>query len=353
MPTERLNLGLHDEPAHQRITIGDLARQLGLSQSSVSAALNDRPGVSESTRQRVKKLAASLDWYPHAGARALRTRRSRTLGLILTREPEELSKEPFYYFIIAGIERALRPDGYTLLLRMVGRDSHLAIYRKWHEEQLVDGFILFDLLEEDERIALLGELGAPTLVAGEKEPAPTMLQVAYDVNMEAHLIIEHLASLGHRRVTYVSGPRYLHHEHLRIAALGRDADRHGIDLQSIESDYSLEAAQMLATGILTMPKRPSAVIAGNDLMAFGVISAAREIHLSIPSRLSVVSWDDSLPGQIITPPLTALYRDPFGTGVTVGRMLVDQLEGRSHRTRALAPAPTLIVRGTTGIAATR
>ncbi|GAA1394264.1 LacI family DNA-binding transcriptional regulator [Luteococcus peritonei] len=330
------------------MTIGDLARALDLSQSSVSAALNDMPGVSEPTRARVKALADELGWRPHAGARALRTQQRRTIGLVLARDPEQLANEPFYYYVIAGIERVLQQEDYSLMLRMVGSSADdLSIYRKWHEEQVVDGIIVFDVRADDERITLLHQLAVPLVLVGESERHPGTLQLSSDTTAEARLVMEHLQGLGHRHVGHVTGPAALHHERMRSEAMRQQANLLGLHLTSVEADYTINGAHDRALDLLDGPERPTALVGSSDLTAFGIMRAAHQLGLRVPDDVAVASWDDSLPGQLLTPAMTALDRDPLRIGTGAAMMIVDRLEGREVQEHQFGPKPRLVVRGTT------
>lgn len=334
--------------AGKRVTIADLARALDLSQSSVSAALNDMPGVSEPTRARVKALADELGWRPHAGARALRTQHRRTIGLVLARDPEQLANEPFYSYVIAGIERALQHEDYSLMLRMIGSNADdLSIYRKWHDEQVVDGIIVFDVRADDERIALLHQLGMPLVLVGESARHPGTLQLSSDTDAEARLVMEHLEGLGHRHVGHVTGPGHLYHEGRRSEAMRGHAARLGMRLTSAEADYTIDGAHERAVELLAAADRPTALVGSSDLTAFGIMRAAGQLGIVVPQELAVVSWDDSLPVQLLTPAMTALDRDPLRIGTGAAMMIVDRLEGRGVREQQFGPRPRLMVRGTT------
>ena len=108
------------QKSSSRPTVSTIARDLGISPATVSYALNDKPGVGAATRQRVLEHAREVGWTPHSGAQALRRGRSGNIGLVLVRDPEEVSREPFYASVTAGIESATSAHGYELLIRFVG-----------------------------------------------------------------------------------------------------------------------------------------------------------------------------------------------------------------------------------------
>lgn len=335
-------------PNDRRVTISDLAERLGLSQSSVSCALNGAPGVSDATRARVRTLADELGWRPHAGARALRTRRAQAIGVVLERDPDQIAYEPFFYLVIAGIEQVLQRHDYSLLLRMVGSGAaDLDVYRRWNEQHVVDGVILFDAEEGDARLRALADIALPMVLMGDFDGPPGVISLSSDGQAEAERLLQHLVDLGHRRVGLVSGPLKLMHEQARLRALQALAARNGVVLTTTPGDYSVASGRRGALELLAAQEPPTAILGSSDLTALGILEAAREAGLSVPGGLSVASWDDSLAVQVSTPALTALSRDPMSMGRLAAELLVAHLAGSDTRRRALPP-PALMVRGSTG-----
>src|SRR5699024_2503858 len=151
-----------------RPTVATIARELGISSATVSYALNDKPGVSAAMRDRVLEHARTVGWTPHSGAQALRRGRSGNIGLVLVRDPEEISREPFYSAVTAGIESATSAHGYELMLRFVrgGADEEVDVFRAWAHQRRVDGVVLLDMAADDHRPAVLDALGLDFAVLG-------------------------------------------------------------------------------------------------------------------------------------------------------------------------------------------
>src|SRR5258708_1118179 len=144
----------------RRPTIADVARHAGVSKGAVSFALNGRPGVAESTRQRILVSADELGWRPSQRARSLSVSRAFTLGLIIARNPALLGSDPFFPSFIAGVETVLSERGQSLLLQVVGTAAEEELgYRRLAADSRVDGVFLIDLRRQDSRIALVAELG--------------------------------------------------------------------------------------------------------------------------------------------------------------------------------------------------
>jgi DNA-binding LacI/PurR family transcriptional regulator len=331
-----------------RVTIAGLANQLGLSKASVSYALNGQPGVSDDTRAKVVNLATELGWYPSSSARALSHARADVIGIVLSREPESIGSEPYYMSLLAGIESVLAEAEMGLLLRMVGPDAgrDLAVYERWSGERRVDGVILFDQLDNDPRPELLGRLRMPFVLHGASEPIGAGATTYVDQSVDAAAIIDHLQLLGHSRLGHVTGPLTLIHERARCDAVRRLAHDAGMDVAAVESDYTLEGAMLATRQLMARTMPPTALIYDSDLMAVGGTHALRELRIAVPASAAVVSWDESILCRLVSPPLTALQRDPVEQGRRSARLLLDVIAGRSLG-NASTLASRLLVRAST------
>ena len=152
-----------------RPTIRDIAREAGVSRAAVSFALNDRPGVSPTTRARIIDIAAKMGWRPNATARALSSSRANAIGLVLQRPRVNNSSERFFFEFITGIQDALDNSGIDLLLHLShSMEEELKAYENWWAQGRVDGTIVVDPRDDDPRPAKLNEYGLPTVVIGQK-----------------------------------------------------------------------------------------------------------------------------------------------------------------------------------------
>src|SRR3954454_3430757 len=152
----------------RRPTIADVARRAGVSAAAVSFAVNDRPGVSQGTRARILAAARDLGWQPSAAARALTEARTRAVGLVLARSPEQLEGDSFFVRFLSGIERVLTAADYALLLQIVPGEASAALpaYERLAAAGRVDGFLLTDIEADDPRFALLAAAAVPVVLAG-------------------------------------------------------------------------------------------------------------------------------------------------------------------------------------------
>ncbi|MET4053380.1 DNA-binding LacI/PurR family transcriptional regulator [Frigoribacterium sp. PvP054] len=348
----------------ERVTIVEVAARAGVAISSVSSALNGRPGVSEQTRARIRQAADDLGFVPSVRGRSLSAKRAFTVGLVVHRDPFVLESDPFFGAFIGGLESVLDPRGYALILQMgSAADEPLERYRRLAAGRRVDGVFLDELTVDDPRVDLVRELDLPAVgvnpAAGFPLPA-----VRQDDSAGIGELVEHLVSLGHRRFAHVAGPdRFVHSRrrgaawHDALVAAGRDP---GV---VVEADFTYDggarAASRLfgpgATGVgagagAPGDDRPTAVFCANDLAAIGFMTEVDRLGLRVPGDVSVAGFDGIELGSYVRPGLTTLTTAPRLVGAEAARLLLSAVEGEAVTDAEIAPA-RLLVRSSTGPAA--
>ncbi|MFE5680493.1 LacI family DNA-binding transcriptional regulator [Streptomyces erythrochromogenes] len=322
----------------RRPTIKDIARRAGVSESAVSFALNDRPGVSKDTRARIRLVAEELGWQANSAARALSGERSGAVGLVLARPAHTLGVESFFLQLVSGIQEVLAAARTALLFQVVEDvDAECAVYRRWWAERRVDGVLVVDPRTGDPRPALLAELGLPAVTIGEpgppaepaRVPSPLSSVRADDAGAMAQ-VLEHLHGLGHRRIVHIAGLPGLAHTVRRMESLRAEAERRGLGpdhVRSVATDYSDAEGAAATRRVLAEPQAPTALVYDNDVMAVAGSAVAAELGIPVPDRLSIVAWDDSALCRVTHPRLTALVRDTAGFGRLAAEELLSVLAG--------------------------
>jgi DNA-binding LacI/PurR family transcriptional regulator len=330
-----------------RVTISDLARRLQISKASVSYALNGRTGVSEQTRQRVLSLAEELGFHPNSAAVALSASRTRTIGIVIARDPALISTEAFYMRTLVGIEQYLNEVDSSLLLRLTGENGEdLDVLRRWGRQRRVDGFILFDEHDDDPRIRLLKDLGIPFVVVASRAVDDEAGRLVTSPEETVALVLDHLAGLGHVEVAHVSGPLSYVHEQIRVELLTVGAAARGMHLTHVEGSYRYEDGAELTQHLLAAPDRPTAVVLSNDLMAVAALRVAAASGAVVPDELSIVAWEDSTLCELAQPGITAVDQSTMERGRLAADLLFRVIAGDSDILRQSPPA-RLAVRGST------
>lgn len=337
-------------PRPARITIADVARAAGVSPSAVSFALNDRPGVSADTRQRILAVADELGWRPSARARALARSRANAVGLVLNRPVELLAADPFFSQFLAGLEVVLSPADHALMLQVIADDTaaEAQAYRRMADAGRVDGFVITDARSNDPRFELIEMLGLPAIVVGDPETVAPFPVHGPDESVGTGLAMRYLLDLGHERIDYVSGPEIWEHGRRRRVAWQDGLAAAGLpERYAVESDFTspggAEATERLLQQAVTPP---TAIVYGNDLMAMAGMSVLRQHGLRIPEDVSVVGYDDIPLAGHLSPALTTVRQDVLGNGRLVASRLLASITGEAIAIDPVQP-PELVVRDST------
>ena len=331
----------------KRPTIADVARRAGVTKAAVSFALNNQPGVSAATRERILSIAEEVGFQPSIAARALSDGRAGAFGLIIDRPARLLGIEPFFMQLISGIQAELSGNRVTLLFTVAeDQDAEIAMYRTWWAQRRVDGVILLDLQFNDRRVAVLEELNIPAVLIGPPRASGSLPAVWQDARGVTETAIDHLAALGHRRIGRVTGiPRYWHTK-IRTDAFHEVAALAGIEATSVEADYTGEFGARATRELLGRDDPPTAILYDNDVMAVAGLGEARRLGVDVPGDLSVMAWDDSMLCELVHPALTALRRDIAGAGAEAARLLSRMVAGQVV-SDFREPPPVLLAREST------
>ncbi|THV28608.1 LacI family DNA-binding transcriptional regulator [Glycomyces paridis] len=342
----------------RRPTIADIARAAGVSKGAVSYALNGRPGVSATTRERILAIATEMGFVPNRAARSLSVSSAQTVGIALRRPARTLGIEPFFMELISGMEATLSAGSFGLTIQIVtSQEEELEVYRRWWAERRVDGVLLCDIHVEDRRIEVVPSLGLPAVAVGGPIEGGRLAAVWHDDQEPCGEVLEYLYALGHRRVARVAGLPHLLHTTIRDAAFGAAARNVGLDsFTSIHADYTGEQGARITRRLLTSAARPTAIVYDNDVMAVAGLGVAHELGVAVPEELSIVAWDDSPLCRLTHPTLTSLTRDITAYGSRCAELLLARIGERGANPGEPAPSvqflpAALSPRGSTGPAA--
>jgi LacI family repressor for deo operon, udp, cdd, tsx, nupC, and nupG len=337
-----------------RPTINDVASAAGVSKGAVSFALNDRPGLAPGTRQRILAVAEELGWSPSPRARALSVSKAFAVGLVVARPADVLRADAFFPAFIAGLESVLSTSGTALLLQVAEHDDDVT-YRRLAREGRVDGVFLTDLRVDDERPALLEELGLPAVIIGpETDGGYGAGQPALGVDDAPGITaaVQHLLDLGHVRIAHVSGPASMVHGRSRRRAWSRALHAAGLpEGICVEADFSAASGSRATGTLLDLAEPPTAIVYASDLMAMAGLSLAVARGVDVPGQLSVTGYDDVEIAAHLRPSLTTVNTDVVAWGRAAATRLLEVVEGVEPTPCDLPPA-RLVVRGSTGPAPT-
>ncbi len=280
-------------------TLKDISRDLGLSVTQVSRALNGHADVNAETRERVMAAARRLDYHPNISARKLVSGRSGMVGLVVPRT-RNLGSDNIFLEVVAGLSQQFSGRGMQFVLHiMEENEPALPVYQRLIGKGALDGFVLIDPLDDDPRVAFLRRSEVPFVVHGRTGPDPDYPYFDIDNEGLAHHLTQLLLTRGHRRIALLNG--VAGRSYVTARSRGWRAALAGAGIVPPEG-FDLTAEMDEAHGLLSTVRlfsgdgpRPTALICGNVRVARGVYQALDALRLSVPGDVSVVAHDDHLP----------------------------------------------------------
>lgn len=335
----------------RRVTIDDVARLAEVHKATVSRALNarTRDQVNAETLKRVKRAARQLGYVPNAMARGLRTSRSMTIGVII---PDLMN--PIFPPMVRGIEHVLQPRGYTVLVANTDTDTSADVEVSAFESLLqrrVDGFILATgRLDDQAIVAEAAAADVPVVLANRGSGAGGFPLVSGDNAGGIDAAVEHLVGLGHRHIVHVAGPLNFSTTRARAEAFSAAALRAGVGHHTLYAEsLTVEAGCAAGDQLFSGPDpRPTALVAGNDLVALGLMRRLRAHGLRCPQDVSVVGFNDMPFAEDFWPPLTTVHMPLREIGAEAARLLLHGIEAGEQEAATLTLPVSLVVRGSTG-----
>jgi DNA-binding LacI/PurR family transcriptional regulator len=333
------------------VTMDEVARVAGVSQATVSRVVNGNPRVNSEAKRQVERAIERLGFVPNIAARTLVTRRSDSIGVVITEPTARVFGDPFFAQVLRGVSSALTARRQKLVLFLPqdpGEERDLAPYLAAGH---VDGVIMYSLHGADPLPEQLHRRGIPVVVGG---LPPTGARVSYvdnDNRGGALLATRHLIELGRRRIATISGP-----SDMPAAIDRRDGYRQALAESGIGPDEALEAEGSFTQdsgveamqALLARDSDLDAVFVANDLMAAGALQVLRATGRRVPDDVAVVGFDDAPIAQTTVPTLTSVRQSPDAMGHELVNLLLDAIEHRDQVARKVVLATELIIRDSSG-----
>ena len=297
------------ETVGEEVTIKDVAQAAGVSIRTVSRVLNKSPKVGSGTREQIQAVIDRLGFSPNSRARGLNSGRSYLIGIVQSDQNAHTLGA-----LQRGAAKVCAEDGFELVVHPSQYDDPdiaeqlTAFVRR----SRVDGLLLLSPLGESESLAAaLKRLSIPAVAMAAARTPHYGAMLVSDEWSASRSLGEHLLELGHRRIAAITGPLRFRSSNERLNGLTAALAAAGITLDPgyiCEGDYGFDSGLAAARKLLALPERPTAIVAGNDIMAAGVLEAAAELGIDIPGGLSVAGFDDSDLASMVSPALTTVHR---------------------------------------------
>ncbi len=331
-------------------TVKQLAASLGVSNATISRALNGKPGLAEDLRSKILKEASRLNLRRSSAARSLSTAQTEHVCFAVYHLPGPLASDPFYAEILMGVEQELRQAGLHTMLEVLGEEE-IKDPARWRivRDQRVDGIILNGPFVPTSFIVKLHTLGIPVVLVDNFSSHTPVDAVVCDDRGGARAVAEHVIQLGHRRAVVIAGPKDWYSNQERCAGFVDAFADAGLEPPQIlhSAATTFETGQELMA--LALKTKPTAVLAVNDAMAMGACAYARASGLEIPKDLSITGFDDVEMSARWVTPLTTVRVQKRYLGRAAARQFLARLADPAAPQQRINIATTLIERGSSGI----
>ena len=332
------------------LTLEDIAKQAGVSRSTVSRVINNHPNVSEKVRKRVLEVIQSTGYHPNIAARTLALQRSWMIGLVVPRSVSSFFTDPYFPRLTRGIAKGCNQHDYTLGLFLVGtKEDEEKILPRVSRSGLLDGILVQAGHHGDQVIDRLVQSTIPLVMVGRPFQPEGISYIDVDNIEGAYNAVSHLIRLGYERIGTITGPSEStvgvdRMEGYRKALTERD--RVVDDSLVAEGDFTEEGGYYSMQRLL--PTRPDAIFAASDIMAVGAMRAAQEAGIHVPDDIAFVGFDDVPLVNHRDPKLTTIRQPVYQFGYSAVEILIDLIESGRKPARRVMMETELIIRDTCG-----
>jgi len=345
----------------EMITIRDVAKESGFSSTTVSIVLNNAPlarYIPATTKKRIERAAKKLGYRPNLFARSLRSKRSHTVGVMVFD-----MTDPYCTLVLRGIENSLYQSSYLPILTDVHNErSRFERYLEMLLDRRVEALIVLAnwLFVNIDVLADLEKSSIPTVMIGREPQTDSVSSVIVDNELGAQTALEHLVSLGHRKIAFIRGPKTLADSAPRWKGIRNFAKSNNLELdsrlivdlpESSDPISSFEAGYKLTEDLVKQKHPFTALVAFDDMTAFGAIRALARAGLRVPEHCSVIGFDDVAASSLYTPALTTVRQPMEAMGTMAVSIVLEGINAVLEKREVTAVhrklAPELAVREST------
>ncbi len=332
-------------------TMEDVARACGVTKKTVSRVFAGSPAVKAATREKILHAAKHLNYEFNTLAQNFTAKRSRFIGV--GTPFSQMLGSAYFAEVFEGFGVALKDTGMDFALFDTSSESFNdgTKLARLYRQRRVDGLLVIALHTYDRFMDTLEQLHVPMVVVGEDPPGESICSISCKDEHGIDLLCSHLFSLGHRQIGFVGGPQYVTTADRRKQAFIEFCEAHELDIAPgyiQPGNYSMRSGREAGLALLRMDRRPTAIIAANDMMAFGVIESARELDLKIPQDVSVAGFDDLPTAAERCPSLTTIHQPVSEMGRRGAQILLKSLQSGITPTGKTVMDVSLVIRDSTG-----
>jgi LacI family transcriptional regulator len=329
-------------------TLKSIAKATGYSVTTVSRALGGYDDVNAETRRIITEEAEKQGYRPNLQARLLQGQRSQTIGLVLPMPSAKRFTDPFFSELISGVGTQASSVGFDLLLSTHHpAQDEIQLYKHMIASRRVDGFVVARTRHEDQRISYLQEINVPFVVFGRTDSTQDYPCIDLDGAAGQHLLTQHFIKRGHKRIAYITPPKTLKFTQYRMEGFLSAMREQSIPVVEefiIEGELDEDSGWHHTHDLLAKPSPPTAIMTGNDVMAFGVMRAIQERGKRVGGDIAVGGFDNLPLAEYVHPGLTTINQSIYDIGWQLTEILLQIIAGDAPPSSTLLIPPELVIR---------
>ena len=325
------------------VTLKDIGKEVGVSATTVSRALNNKSDISYEVKQKIKEVAERLGYSPNALARSLKAKKTSSIGVLIADIADS-----FFAPIVKGIENTAREMGYSIILCDTGEEyeqEKLALQMML--EKRVDGLLITPSQTEYGDILELKRKKIPFVLVGRHFDLVESDYVITDDIKGAFSATDYLIKKGHKKILFINGPNYISSAKERLVGYKRALQEHAILLDKSlvkEGALKMEDGYRIMKEILSAGTKFTAVFAYCDFVVLGIMQALEEGKLKIPGDIAIVGYDDVAFARFLQVPLTTVHIPKYELGKEAMKLLKKKIEGEIQETQSVVLETKLVIR---------
>ncbi len=330
-----------------KASIYDVAKTAGVSVVTVSRVINNATTVRKTSKEKVMKAIKELNYQPNSAAQSLARGRSNVIGLLIPN-----LTDPFIMEVVDSVDRELEKRGYFLALSVIGRHDDDSDVRSnfLFQQDRVDGILILTPIFQEEYVSSLKGKEIPFVIMDNQLFPYTVSSIVVDNFKGGYDVTRHLLELGHLKFGCIGGPSELLSAEHRVDGFSVALKEVGLEPFVIErGNFDVESGYTVVKKWIEKDSLPSAIICGDDHIAFGAIDALREHQIRIPEDISIVGFDDHPFASQLHPHLTTVRQPAVEIGAKGVEALLNEMKGKEQQNVVVKLEPQLIKRLTTGV----
>lgn len=314
-----------------KVTIKDVAREANVATSTVSRVLSNSHKISDKTKERVNEAIKKLNYTPNIIARGLANNRTRILAVILPKEAEDIFSNPFFVQAMKGISIYAQKENYYIMyaFKQEGKDEK-EWFKKFIDSNLVDGICLLNSKEKDDTIKYLNDIEFPFVVIGRPDEIDSVLWVDNDNVKAMYDLVQMLIDYGHKKIAFIGAKANLNVSRDRLKGYKQALIDNGIEIKNsliYEAKEFTQSNGSYATNRILKSNKPTAIVATDDLLAFGVQETLNELGIK---GISIAGFNNIPMSEYQNPPLSSVDINAEELGFYATKLIINKLEEKSN-----------------------